>query len=442
MTAIARTGERLLFRDVRVFDGVSADLVHGDVLIEGGTIAAVSDSPIGDAPARDTVVLDGGGRVLMPGMSDAHVHLVGNANTYIDLLTGTQAHIALNGVAEARNMLMRGFTTVRDMAGDTASIKSAIDRGLFPGPRIYPSQAAISQTSGHGDFGNVYDTPTALGGAPNRSEEIGFMRIADGEQRVLAAVREQLKRGASQIKLMVGGGAASTYDPLYTVQFTAGELRAAVDAATDYGTYVATHVYNVTGIRRAIDAGVKSIEHGHLADEATIALMAEADVWLSMQPFAEDDHHFPDPDRAEKNRRICEGVADVYGWAKKHGVNVAFGTDLLLEPQSAARQSDMAVRLADYYGNVGALRMLTSGNARLFRLAGERDPYRDAPFGVIQAGAWADVLLVDGNPLDDLALLAEPDKYLSVIVKNGEVVKNALQQSFSDASSGGGREHR
>ncbi|WP_433604611.1 amidohydrolase family protein [Prescottella agglutinans] len=426
MTTLPESKKRLLFRNVRVFDGVSAELSNGDVLIDGNKVAAVSTSPVGDEPGRETVVIDGGGRVLMPGMSDAHVHLVGNANSYVDLLMGTEGHITLNGVAEAKNMLMRGFTAVRDMAGDTSSIKSAIDRGQFQGPRIYPCQAAISQTSGHGDFGNVYDTPTALGGAENRSETIGFMRIADGEERVLAAVREQLKKGASQIKLMVGGGAASTYDPLYTVQFTDAELRAAVNAATDYGTYVATHVYNVTGIRRAIDAGVKSIEHGHLSDEDTIALMPERDVWLSMQPFAEADHHYPDPDRAEKNRQICSGVDRIYGWAKKYGVKVAFGTDLLLEPQFAKRQSEMAARLGDFYSNVEALRMVTSGNAELFRLAGERDPYRDAPFGVVAQGAWADVLLVDGNPLEDLSVLADPDKYLSVIVKDGLVVKDSL----------------
>ncbi|QXU52504.1 amidohydrolase family protein [Rhodococcus pyridinivorans] len=134
------------------------------------------------------------------------------------------------------------------------------------------------------------------------------MRVADGPDRVLAAVREQLKKGASQIKVMVGGGAASMYDPLYTVQFTDPELRAAVHAATDYGTYVATHVYNVTGIRRAVAAGVKSIEHGHLADEETIALLAEKDVWLSMQPFALGDHHYPDPNRADKDKEICSGT--------------------------------------------------------------------------------------------------------------------------------------
>ncbi len=426
MTTESKSSQRLVFRNVKVFDGNSGSLTAGDVLIDGDRVVGVSQSPIGDEPGRDTRVIDGGGRVLMPGMSDAHVHLVGNANTYVDMVSGSASHIAINGLAEARNMLLRGFTAVRDMAGDTADIKAAIDRGQFPGPRIYPSQAAISQTSGHGDFGFVYDTPTALGGAPSRAEQIGFMRVANGVTQMLTAVREQLKKGASQIKVMVGGGAASMYDPLYTVQFTADELRAAVEAATDYGTYVSTHVYNVTGIHRAVEAGVKSIEHGHLADEPTIAMLAEREVWLSMQPFALGDHHYPDPDRAGKDREICAGTDSVYGWAKQYGVKVAWGTDLLLEPQIAHRQSEMAARLGDHYSNLDALRMLTSGNAELFRMAGERDPYRQAKFGVIAKGAWADVLLVDGNPLEDLSLLADPDKNLSVIVQNGSIVKNAL----------------
>ncbi|MDN5761813.1 MAG: amidohydrolase family protein [Microlunatus sp.] len=419
----------MIFKNVKIFDGVSEQIVQGDVLIEDDRITGVSSSPIGDAPGQRTTVVNGEGRVLMPGLSDAHVHLVGNANTFMDFITGTEGHLAINGLAEAKRMLLRGFTTVRDMAGDTASIKAAIDRGAFPGPRIYPSQAAISQSSGHGDFSFVYETPTALGGTQSRAESVGFMRVADGPERVLAAVREQLKKGASQIKLMVGGGAASTYDPLYTVQFTEEEIRAAVSAAEDYGTYVATHVYNVTGIRRAVQAGVKSIEHGHFADEETVAMLAERDVWLSMQPFGLGDHHYPDPDRAGKDRQICEAVPTIYELASKHGVKLAWGTDLLLEPQGAHRQSEMTARLGDYFSNIDALRMLTSQNARLFRLAGERDTYRAAPLGVITEGAWADVLLVDGNPAEDLSLLTDPEKNLLVIVKGGLVHKNAVVEA-------------
>jgi imidazolonepropionase-like amidohydrolase len=269
---------RLLLKNVEIFDGLSDRARSGHVLIDGRTIAAVESSPI--AETDRTTVIDGAGRVLMPGMIDAHVHLVGMANTLFGLACASQTELAATSLARAKDTLLRGFTSVRDMGGDTVGIKNVIDAEPELGPRVYPSQAAISQTGGHGDFGFVYELPTALGGAESRAEQIGFMRVADGADRVLVAVREQLKLGASQIKLMVGGGVASLYDPLYTLQFTPIELRAAVEAAQDYGTYVATHVYNVAGIRRAVEAGVKSIEHGHLADEATVALLAERDVWL------------------------------------------------------------------------------------------------------------------------------------------------------------------
>ncbi len=371
-------------------------------------------------------VIDGGGRVLMPGMSDAHVHLVGMANTMIDIVMATQTQLAAATLARAKDTLLRGFTTVRDMAGDTGGIKTVIDAEPALGPRIYPSQAAVSQTAGHGDFGFAFEPPTALGGNQSRAEQIGFLRVADGVDRVLAAVREQLKLGASQIKLMAGGGVASIYDPLYTLQFSPAELRAAVGAAADYGTYVATHVYTVAGIHRAVEAGVKSIEHGHLADEPTVGMLAERDVWLSMQPFAEHDHTFPDSNRAAKNRQVCEGTGQVYQWARKYGVKLGWGTDLLFEPENNFRQSDMVVRLGEYFSNVEALKMVTSGNAALFRMSGERDPYRAARLGEITAGAWADMLLVDGDPTADLRVLSDPATNIVLIVKDGIVVKNTL----------------
>ena len=409
---------------MQIFDGVSGQLFAGHVLIEGRTIAAVDTSPIAAGP--ETVTIDGAGRVLMPGMTDAHVHLVGMANTMADLIMATQTQLAAATLARAKDTLLRGFTTVRDMAGDTVGIKKVIDAEPALGPRIYPSQAAISQTAGHGDFGFPFEPPTALGGRESRAEQIGFVRVADGADRVLAAVREQLKLGASQIKLMAGGGVASVYDPLYTLQFTPAELRTAVQAAEDYGTYVATHVYTVAGIHRAVEAGVKSIEHGHLADEPTIAMLAERDVWLSTQPFADHDHTFPDPDRAAKDRQVCEGTGQVYRWAKKYGVKLAWGTDLLFEPQNTDKQSDMMTRLGEYFTPIEALRMVTSGNAALFRMAGERDPYRSARLGEITAGAWADLLLVDGDPTRDLTVLANPDRTIVLIVKDGTVVKNTL----------------
>ncbi|CAN3131559.1 amidohydrolase family protein [Mycobacterium sp. smrl_JER01] len=424
MTPSGSASDRLLIKNVRIFDGLSDRSTDGHVLVDGRMIAAVETSPIAETDV--TSVIDGAGRTLMPGLTDAHVHLVGMANTLLDLAMGSQTQLAAATLAAAKDTLLRGFTTVRDMAGDTVGVKKVIDARPELGPRIYPSQAAISQTGGHGDFGFVYERPTALGGSESRAEQIGFMRVADGADRMLAAVREQLKLGASQIKLMVGGGAASLYDPLYTVQFTDAELRAAVQAAEDYGTYVATHVYNVAGIRRAVAAGVKSIEHGHLADEPTVAMLAEQRVWLSTQPFAEHDHSFLNPDSADKNREICAGTDQLYRWATKHGVNVAWGTDLLFEPDRDDLQSAMAVRLGEYMSTVDALKVLTSGNAELFRLAGERDPYRAARLGEITPGAWADLLLVDGDPTTDLTLLGDPAQNLAVIVKDGVVVKNTL----------------
>lgn len=417
----------MIIRNVRVFDGVSDQIQeNADVLIEGAQVVAVSSSPVASASSEHVVEIDGKGKFLMPGMSDAHVHLMGNANDMMDFLQGATGTLYGNTIAEAKRMLLRGFTTVRDMGGDTAPVKGLIDRGVFEGPRIFPSQAMISQTSGHGDFSFVYDVPQEFGGRPTRTEDIHFTRVADGVPRVLAAVREQLKHGATQIKLTLGGGAASMYDPLNTLQYTADEVRAAVEAANDYGTYVATHVYTPEGIARAIKAGVSSIEHGHLADEATVQLIGDSRVWLSIQPFAEDDHHYPDPSRAAKNTEICHGTDQVYEWAKKYGVKTAWGTDLLLEPKSAPRQSVMAARLGDYYRNIDALKMLTSGNAELFEMAGERNNYRDAKLGVISEGSWADMILVNGDPLSDISLIADPETNFELIVKNGQIVKNTL----------------
>ncbi|WP_420041883.1 metal-dependent hydrolase family protein [Gordonia sp. MP11Mi] len=416
---------RTVLRNCNLFNGIDDQTVAGaDVVFSGSTISAVSTSPV--AQQQGDTVIDAGGRFLMPGMSDAHVHLMGNANSYMDFIMGPTGGLYVNTLAEAKSMLHRGFTTVRDMGGDLASVKTAIDRGQFEGPRIFPSQAMISQTSGHADFAFVYQTPQAFGGGPSRTEEIGFTRVADGAAKVLTAVREQLRKGATQIKLTVGGGAASMYDPLNTLQYTTDEIRAAVEAAADYGTYVATHVYTVEGIRRAIDAGVRSIEHGHLADEDTVALIAEKGIWLSMQPFAEHDHSYPDPGRSAKNVQICNGTDAVYGWARKHGVKTAWGTDLLLEPASAPKQSEMAARLGEFYTNVDALKMLTSGNAELFAMAGPRNPYAAHQLGTIAEGSWADMLLFDGDPIADLSIIGKPDERLKVIVKNGVVVKNEL----------------
>ncbi|MFB7470804.1 amidohydrolase family protein [Kitasatospora sp. NPDC056184] len=414
----------VLITDVRVFD--SRNGLVGDprsVYVADGRIAAAEDSP-----APETKVVDGDGRVLIPGLSDAHTHLFLAGSTEEELFHGATGLPYYNALAEAGRTLLRGFTTVRDVGGDTGALRQAIDAGRFPGPRIYPSGAMISQTSGHGDFSGVYDPATAFGGPRSRGEAMGYFRVADGRAEVLAAAREQLKKGASQIKVLAGGGVASAYDPLDTRQFTLDELRAAVEAAADWGTYAAAHVYGSDAVRRAVDAGILSIEHGHLANEETIALLARRGVWLSTQPWLESDSHHATAESREKWHRVCEGVKQTYRWARAYGVKLAFGTDLVFSGGETHRQIEMLVRLNSHFGfsPAEALRMATWGNAELFRLSGERDPYKAARLGVIEPGAWADLLLVNGDPLQDLGLLADPEKNLALVMKGGRIHKNQL----------------
>ncbi|MFG3530351.1 amidohydrolase family protein [Streptomyces sp. NPDC047917] len=420
----------VLINNVRVFDGKSDGLTPP-------TSVTIKDRRIFSVGSRNTkegldgaLVIEGGGRVLMPGLTDAHTHLFASGASQASLLASATGTCHYTALLQAENMLMRGFTAARDMAGDVTPLRQVLDSGDFPGPRVYPSQAAISQTSGHGDFSAVYDSaPSFSCGIHARAEEIGFLRVADGRDRVLAAVREQLKRGATQIKIMAGGGVASPYDPLDVVQYTLDELRAAVEAAEDWGTYVAAHVYNDVGIRRAIEAGIKSIEHGHLVgSEETLELMKEKGVWLSTQPFLEADHEYANPVNAEKNKEVCEGVARSFEWARSAGTKIAFGTDLLLEPDKAAKQSEMFTRLESDFGFTAtqALRIATSENAELFRLSGDRDPYSAAPLGQITDGAWADILIVEGEPTESTALFGDPEKNLAVIIKDGRIYKNLL----------------
>lgn len=411
-----------LIQNVRIFDGKSSSLKTGSVLVTGQTIAGVA-SGTPDTPAG-TKVIDGGGRTLMPGLTDAHWHMVFAPNTMPNMLAADTGLLYAYTVAEAERTLMRGFTTVRDIAGPAFGLKTAIDRGGVPGPRVFPSGAMVSQTAGHGDFSNPYDTPQSLGGRPSRFEELGAFIIANGPAEVATAVRTQLKRGASQVKISMGGGVISDADPIDTLQYTLDEVRAAVDAATDWGTYIAAHVYTVAGIRRAIEGGVRSIEHGHIVDQDTLRLMAQKDVWLSLQPFQNGDNPLT-PEQVAKAEPTSHWDR-VAGWAKNSGTRVAFGTDLLFQPTGTGLQSTMLTRFGSVFGNAGALQIATSGNCELFALSGERNPYKQHALGVIENGAWADMIMVDGDPLADINLLADPERNLSLIMKDGKLFKNRL----------------
>lgn len=420
---MSQVSNPVVVNNVRVFDGVDGQLKPGNLLILDRKIKHISSGPI--APPLNSATIDGRGHVLMPGLTDAHWHMTVAANTMENLEQADPGLMYAHTVAEAQRTIMRGFTTVRDMAGPTFGIKAAIDAGVVPGPRVYPSGALISQTAGHGDFAPPYARPFTIGGWPSHFEEIGEVAVVNGIPEVLAAVRQQLKNGASQIKVAVGGGVISNFDPIDSLGFTPEEIRAAVQAASDWGTYVATHVYTVGGIRRALEASVKSIEHGHLADEATIRLIGEKGAWLSTQPFEPGDEPLS-PKNLAKTTAMFGAWKRILGWAKQYGVKVAFGTDLLFQPPGTCKENLMLTRLAKIYSNVETLRIATSGNCELFALSGERNPYKEAKLGVIQEGAWADMLVVNGDPTQDIDVLRDYERNLLVIIKDGQVHKNIL----------------
>ena len=425
--ALAQTPAATLFENVMVFDGTSAELTGpSNVLVRGNRITRITDAPIAVDTATTTIA--GDGRTLMPGLIDAHWHTMLVRPTPIEAIYGDLGFNNLVAGAEAYDTLMRGFTTVRDMGGPAFGLKQAIDSGIAIGPRIYPSGAMITVTGGHGDFRQLSDLPRTVGRPPSRMEAIGASMIADSADEVRLRAREQLMLGASQIKLTAGGGVASPHSPLDVSTFTPEELRAATEAAGNWGTYVAVHAYTSEAIQRAIEAGVKVIEHGHLMDDATARMMAERGIWLSTQPFLDDEDAIPFPpgsDQAAKAQEVFTGTDNVYRLAKQYGIRIAFGTDTLFSKDLADRQGAQLAKLTRWYTPAEALAMATSANGDLLQLSGLRNPY-PGRLGVVEEGALADLLLVDGNPLEHIDLIANPGRNFLVIMKDGLVYKNAL----------------
>jgi len=418
----------VLFENVRVFDGKSDRLSSAsNVLVVGNVIKSVSDSSIAVPEGAQSITIDGGGRTLMPGLIDVHWHAMLVRPTVPQLLTSDIGYLTLAAGAEATATLMRGFTTVRDVGGPAFALKRAIDEGTVVGPRIYPSGAMITVTSGHGDFRQSFELPRVIGAPRSRGEEVGAAMIADSPDEVRVRVREQLLLGASQIKLTAGGGVASPHSPLDVSTFTQEELRAAVEAAENWGTYVTVHAYTSEAVQRAIAAGVKCIEHGHLMDEATAKLIATSGVWLSMQPLPPElGEAFPSgSEERKKFEQVLSGTDATYKLAKKYKLKTAFGTDVLFSPALAQRQTSLLASLTRWYTAAEILRMATGVNAQLLALSGLRSPYV-GKLGVVEEGALADLLLVDGNPIENIKLMEDPGRNFVVIMKDGKIYKNAL----------------
>ena len=418
----------ILITNANIFDGVDDDLIEGaDILIEGNLIKQIASDIQVPAGAE---VIDAGGKTVIPGLIDMHWHSAFNSMSIAEGFNTDLAFHLLVGAKSNEKALLRGFTTVRDMAGNVFALKTLTDRGVYDGPRIFPSGPAISQTAGHSDFRPPTIVPVDPGAPLTYVERIGHFVVADGVPDVRLRTREALRMGATQIKIMSGGGVSSLYDPIDVTQYSVEETEAAVAAAADWNTYVATHVFTDEAAQRAIEAGVMSIEHGHLLTEKTLRMMKKKGVFLSMQPILDDEDAIPFEEGSESRRKfiqVTEGTDRVYRLAREIGVKTVFGTDALFDPELAEKQAKFITKLGRWYTPVEALRQATSTAGELLALSGPRNPYQEGPLGVINEGAYADLIIVDGNPLENLDLVGDPDENFVLIMKNGEIFKNDLK---------------
>lgn len=409
---------RILFRNAALFDGEGPDLQPGmQVLIEGGEIREVSAGPIA---AGEAAVFDLGGQTLMPGLIDCHVHVTA---TMLDLgANGRVPHTlqAYRILPILAGMLDRGFTSVRDAGGADYALSVAVDTRIVVGPRLFVSGQALSQTGGHADFRGRWDESDAGCICCRRLGRLG--RVVDGVDACRRAVREEIKAGASQIKVMASGGVASPTDPIGFMGFSEEELRAIVAEAAAAQTYVMAHAYTPQAIQRAVACGVRTIEHGNLADDATAAAMTArgaiaVPTLVTYEALAEQGAAlgFP-PDSVAKIETVRGAGLRSLEIFRRAGTRMAFGTDLLGDLH--ARQSDEFAIRARVLPGLEILRQATTVGAEVLNMAGR--------LGTIRPGAIADLLVVAGDPLRDPTLLARPERSLSAILKAGAFHRNRL----------------
>lgn len=410
----------VLIEDVRIFNGVDAALAHGNVLVVDGIIDKISDDAI-DTPDGTTVIA-GANRILTPGFIDLHVHLgmhspPGNSHEHATA-------VGARSVAVARFFLDHGFTTIRDAGGTHPDLARAFNSGQLYGPRVFPSGAIISQTAGHGDWRSRHDkNPAHTGGTPYMAADNSI--LADGVDATLVAVRENLKNGATQIKIMGGGGVMSDFDPIHTLQPSPAEIRAAVQAASDWGTYVLAHAYTSEAVTRLVENGVKCIEHGLLIDDATARLVRKNNVAISTQLVIFRSLVGLDnlsADQKGKARLVRSGQENLIALIKKYDITTGFSTDFIFGEYSGLPRE--FTERAEFWSNTEVLHQATAESAEIIRMAGKLN--RHGNFGEIREGWVADLLLHNGEILEDLSVLADPDANLALIMKDGEIIKAKL----------------
>ncbi|MDO4327548.1 MAG: amidohydrolase family protein [bacterium] len=418
---------KTLIRNVNVFDGKHAALTeHANIAVTENIVTEIFTGDTSEEAFEQ--IIDGKGMYAIPGLTDAHVHLGRIMTPDSSLDYGIAVSVKM-----CEKLLLHGVTTVRDAGGITQGLKKAIDEGTLPGPRIYPSNAYISQTCGHGDSDKAH---------ANRDIQYRItthVALADGPAEVTRAVREQLYRGASQIKLMAGGGMSSVCDPVETLQFTEEEMKAAVQAAKDYGTYVMAHLYTPGCIQRAVRAGVMSLEHAHVIDEETAKMIADAGAFVMSGPqFTEREIQWNHMGKysdypALRYKKSKRGNHDIMGQIDstterigKYNLNLIFGTDMMVmypgyEPRANLDLTEFKKRFGSFRGLAAA----TGNIYDLIKLTTYQNPYPEGKIGVLTKGSYADILIVQGNPVEDLDILGNVDN-IHLIMKDGKIYKNTI----------------
>jgi imidazolonepropionase-like amidohydrolase len=414
---------QVLITNVNMWDGVSDAVKKGvDVLVEGNKIKR-----IGKINAPKAEVIDGGNRTLIPGLIEMHTHLMFRYGVPV-MRNEFDAQAAGAAAMESLQLYMQmGYTTVRDVGGNSLGLAKNIAEGRLKGPRIYSSGGAISPISGHNDLAMFSEAP-----ADDVFTRRGDANIITGPIEAREATRKLLRSGAAQIKIMVGGGVASNFDPLEATTMSEDEIRAIVEAAADFGTYACAHAYTDESVNRVLDAGGRCIEHGFLISEKTVIRMKELGAVMSLQPYAAVEI-FKEPEKLagfnneniRKARQVRDGADQMLRWVAKHGVDTFAGADLWQDQLISLTPQDMVLRKR-WFKDVEILRQNTSYAGKWLANSGTKNPYREGPIGVIKEGAYADMLLVEGNPLEDVSVLAEYNKNIKLIMKDGKIYKNTL----------------
>jgi imidazolonepropionase-like amidohydrolase len=421
--------DRILITNVNVFDGKNEQLLEGaNVLVENNLIKTISTQ---DIDAENALIIEGNGRTLMPGFIDVHTHIALTQNPP-EVVTWSESKTAIAATTSAKQMLLRGFTTARDVGGDSIALAQAIDAGIIAGPRILPVGAIISATSGPADYRNSNDGQPAFGANAPRSFSLRFGYNVDGVDEVLKAVRENFFHGAIQIKTYVSGGVTSEISPLGATPFTLEELEAMVEAAERFDTYVLAHTHTIRSTEDAVTAGIKSLEHVSALTDELAERIKEKGYWVvpSIVHCVSAQESAPDYFTGGQKRRYLvmgKTCLDALNKIVKHDLKTGFGTDFPGQEPDQSRQSQEFEARAEFWPTIEVLRQATSYGAELIGMANSRLPYQDGPLGVIEEGAYADLLIVDGNPIEDIGLLANPAENLLLIMKDGKIVK------FNDA---------